>query len=243
MDQSLGSQDAEKDQISWGRAPRSKLTRRTYHGSSASTPRDFDTAYGPAYAPPSDDSRPRMQVCAMMFTEEPQSLSPTLDRAPSSSSVRRSVAGMKNLLPLKLLSPTAPDMDVWPASAPSHRTTFGLRLSLRAEDRRSSVGERTGYYHSTSRPKRYRDTPIYTEPGTPLPSPAYFTDDDVALKFPIIGVASDKAHSINRYSKVKSKHKYGLGDLQVCILSDCIYYYILTSYRKQSKAFAMVMNR
>jgi hypothetical protein len=35
---------------------------------------------------------------------------------------------MKNLLPLRLLSPSLPEINAWPSSAPNKRSTFGMDL-------------------------------------------------------------------------------------------------------------------
>lgn len=210
-----GCQDVEYDQtigIASG-SPRSRVLRRTYDA-----PRPaLNPQQRPAYAShPTHISLRRMQSRTMMFTREPvtaQSSEQSLGNP-----VRRSVSGMKNLLPLKLLSPTASELGIWPSSAPSHRTTFGMRLSLKVEERRSSMNEHTDSQRArpAQRPRRYRDTPIFAEPGTPLPSPAYFTNDNVCLRCPPSGSICDETCIINDYDKEKkSRHEQELGDLQV----------------------------
>lgn len=195
-------------------SPRSSVLRRTYDAPlPARSPQQR-----PAYAShPTHISLRRMQSRTMMFPREPSTAQSS--EHSFGNPVRRSVSGMKNLLPLKLLSPTASELGIWPSSAPSHRTTFGMRLSLKVEERRSSMNGHTDSQRArlAQRPRRYRDTPIFAEAGTPLPSPAYFTNDDVCLRCPPSGLACDETCIIDDYDKEKkSRHEEELGELQVC---------------------------
>lgn len=102
----------------------------------------------------------------------------------STNSLRRSVSGMKNLLPLTLSSslPTPTSN----STTPPQRSTFGfedqpaedtpLRRSHQSSNRRFHVPRPI-----TIRREQYRDTPIYTEPGSPLLNLAYYTDEQVSL--------------------------------------------------------------
>jgi hypothetical protein len=99
--------------------------------------------------------------------------------------ITRSIPGMKSLLPLRLSSPSPSETDAWPAPAINNRSTFGMNIALKDgnEDRISQylLGNRQNS-DSGSGPYRlnpYRDIPIYTEPGSPQLSRAYFTDDEL----------------------------------------------------------------
>jgi hypothetical protein len=185
---------------------------------SASSPPVLHTAY----ARSSNIAPQRMPVRTMMYTRD--SSSPTRQNGQPSTinPVRRSVSGMKTLLPLKLSS-AAPEVRSWPSSAPSQRTTFGMRLSLRIE-RPTSMSESTknerGRCQSPQpQPKRRRDTPIYTEPGTPLPSPAYYMNNDVCGQCSPAGSVCDEACIINEYDNEKRRqHAHDLERLQVCAI-------------------------
>ncbi len=92
---------------------------------------------------------------------------------------------MKDLLPLRLLSPTLPEMNAWPSSAPNNRSTFGMNLVQKIEDGDGISREQLGSEEDVEsrfedhRHKSYRDIPIYTEPGSPLLNRAYLTDEEV----------------------------------------------------------------
>lgn len=97
----------------------------------------------------------------------------------------RSVPGMKNLLPLRMLSPSLPEINAWPSSAPNNRSTFGMDLVQNIEDGDGISKEQITSEQDVEsrienrRLKSYRDIPIYTEPGSPLVNRAYLTDEEV----------------------------------------------------------------
>lgn len=106
-----------------------------------------------------------------------------IKRTTSITSIRRqrSVTGMKHLLPLRL-SPKLTSQDL-PSHDSIRRATFGLPV-LPADGQ--TILERRGRHAfipppMTMRPEKYRDTPIYTEPGSPLLGRAYYTDDDACF--------------------------------------------------------------
>lgn len=102
----------------------------------------------------------------------------------SVGTVQRSVPGMKTLLPLRLLSPTLPELDTWPASEPRKRSTFGTRTGSDDFEQSSDIGDRArDSLAARRRPQHNRDTPIYNQPGSPIPSRAYFSDDDIGLNY------------------------------------------------------------
>lgn len=112
----------------------------------------------------------------------------TIERRASSGSrislaaIKRSVPGMKTLLPLKLLSPTLPEFDTWPSPEPVKRSTFGTKIVSQYVEYTPAIGDRArDSLQSRKRSRQYRDTPIYSEPGSPVPSRAYFSDDDVGF--------------------------------------------------------------
>ncbi|KAF8860000.1 hypothetical protein BDZ45DRAFT_688849 [Acephala macrosclerotiorum] len=123
----------------------------------------------------------------------------TMERSCSSASrasfrtCKRSVPGMKTLMPLKLLSPTLPDFDTWPSLESSKRTTFGTRIVSQDFEEFSEIGDRArDSMISRKRSQQYRDTPIYSQPGSPIPSRAYFSDNDVRFNFSQPGSISDE---------------------------------------------------
>ncbi|KAF4626058.1 hypothetical protein G7Y89_g12103 [Cudoniella acicularis] len=97
-------------------------------------------------------------------------------RASRPSSIRTSVSGMKSLLPLQL-TPSSSDLESSPSAKSIQRSTFGLSdpaiptFPAKETARRSLQFLRLPV---VIRPKQYRDTPIYSEPGSPLPSTAYY---------------------------------------------------------------------
>lgn len=98
---------------------------------------------------------------------------------------KRSVAGMKSLLPLKLLSPTLPECDIWPSSKPVKRSAFGTKIASRHSDQSSEVGDRArDSLESRKRSRQNRDIPVYNAPGSPIPSRAYFSEDDISFNCP-----------------------------------------------------------
>lgn len=137
----------------------------------------------------------QLQKRAKMYSKEQS----TMERSRSSASRasfgahKRSVPGMKTLMPLKLLSPTLPEFDTWPSLEPSKRTTFGTRIASQDFEEFSEIGDRArDSMISRKRSQQYRDTPIYSEPGSPIPSRAYFSDDDVCFNFSQPGSISDE---------------------------------------------------
>lgn len=121
----------------------------------------------------------------MMARERPPTpISPTRDGLLSSFDLppippyysRRSVSGMKNLMPLKLASPptsaqTSPVID-----SPGSFRSAGLRKPSSRDTTpipwmsSSSSVPQLGHVN----PKRYRETPIYSEPNSPQLARAYF---------------------------------------------------------------------
>ncbi|CZT04852.1 uncharacterized protein RAG0_11156 [Rhynchosporium agropyri] len=98
------------------------------------------------------------------------------------SSRKRSVHSMKSLMTLKLLSPTVPQSESWPSSAcGGQRSTFGtISSEMQTSETRGKLNNPLGL---SILPARYsqRDTPIYTEVGSPLPGRAYYTSDDLCF--------------------------------------------------------------
>ncbi|APA15941.1 hypothetical protein sscle_15g107110 [Sclerotinia sclerotiorum 1980 UF-70] len=125
-----------------------------------------------------------------MYTQE--NLGPM--RPASSSTSRRSVSGMKQLLPLKLASSPIPDTDSSSSSTStsrptlSKRTTFGQSGRLGGLSNSGRIAERkvAGISRLAIQPTRYRDTPILPRPTVPLLASPLFQDnctkcsDDVA---------------------------------------------------------------
>ena len=136
---------------------------------------------------PRHTSLPSMKL-AMFSTDFALSNGMQRERAEYTNSLRRSVSGMKTLLPLKLSSsqPTS----TWSSLSAPHRSTFGFeghsaeqsqyRASHQSPSRRFNIPRPV-----TIRREHYRDTPVYTEPGSPLLNLAYYTEEQ-NLESPIL---------------------------------------------------------
>jgi len=118
--------------------------------------------------------------------------------SPSSAGSRRSVSGMKSLLPLKLQStPPMPSLDVsaWIDNT-IRQTRSSNAFDILPRHQEDSIQERVpwkaSHHHETftdiSQP-RYRETAVYSEPGSPSLSRAYASDEELRT----ISRASDAA--------------------------------------------------
>ncbi|KAE8443689.1 hypothetical protein EG329_001461 [Mollisiaceae sp. DMI_Dod_QoI] len=141
----------------------------------------------------------------------------TMERSSSSASrssfgtIKRSVPGMKNLLPLKLLPPTLPEFDIWPSLEATKRSTFGTRIGSQDCEQSSDIGDRArDSLISRKRSQQYRDTPIYSQPGSPIPSRAYFSEDDVGFNCsqPESISEEDSIISLKDYNTEADNHNY-----------------------------------
>ncbi|KAL2065943.1 hypothetical protein VTL71DRAFT_3613 [Oculimacula yallundae] len=102
-------------------------------------------------------------------------------RRETTNSLKRSVRGMKSLMTLKLLSPTLPQSEPWPSSCQGRRSTFGsISPSQQISKVPGKANNPLGLRLSVL-PPSHRDTPIYNEPGSPLPGRAYYTSDDLCF--------------------------------------------------------------
>ncbi|KUJ13657.1 uncharacterized protein LY89DRAFT_671955 [Mollisia scopiformis] len=144
---------------------------------------------------------------AKMYSKDNTTMS--MERSSSSASrlslgaIKRSVPGMKALLPLKLLSPTLPEFDTWPSPEPTKRSTFGRRI-ISQDIEYSSIGDRArDSLKSRKRSQQYRDTPIYSEPGSPVPSRAYFSENDVCFNCSQPGSICDADELIQDFVALK----------------------------------------
>lgn len=144
---------------------------------------------------------------AKMYSKDNTTMS--MERSSSSASrlslgaIKRSVPGMKALLPLKLLSPTLPEFDTWPSPEPTKRSTFGTRI-ISQDIEYSSIGDRArDSLKSRKRSQQYRDTPIYSEPGSPVPSRAYFSENDVCFNCSQPGSICDADELIQDFVALK----------------------------------------
>ena len=137
---------------------------------------------------------------------------------------------MKSLLPLKLLSPTAPGVDQWPKSAPSSRVTFGsgsflhdVEWSLNLEDRSSGYSGNTKVAIGVC----HRDRPIHTNSESAPPCQAYLLDEDTSFNYPPSASSYDDycvteehdidTSSIRRIKTTKLKVSGGMTALSACI--------------------------
>jgi len=121
-----------------------------------------------------------------MFSNPNDDCSTMADRSSKTlkrESSKRSVHSMKSLLPLKLLSPTLPQPDIWPSTSQDQRSTFGAIPSAQDSSRvKGKINNPLGLRLSLVAPgQSHRDTPIYNEPGSPLPGRAYYSDEDLCI--------------------------------------------------------------
>lgn len=122
--------------------------------------------------------------------------------------MRKSVTGMKRPLPLKLRSPPLPE-EHWPSPASICRSTFGLLEVTNDDDTTSrsvtTQGLGESEQHPIIRPGQYRDTPVYTEPGSPLFGRAYYTDQDVCFSCSPPGSSCNEACIIHEYESLNEE--------------------------------------
>lgn len=96
--------------------------------------------------------------------------------------IRRSVSGMKSLLPLKLLSPTLPVLPLWTPPPSSSESAFGppqdstYTQQPRLEKKSYEEDEITSSYCSIQLTNR--DIPIYSARGSPLPGLTFYDDGE-----------------------------------------------------------------
>ncbi|KAA8564770.1 hypothetical protein EYC84_010542 [Monilinia fructicola] len=119
-------------------------------------------------------SLPSMQ--SNMYTQESSKLG--LMRPTSSNSSKRSVSGMKQLLPLKLSSPQTPDFDSRSTSVSVKRTTFGQlgRVGGLSNPGDGEENRLASPSRKSVRPARYRDTPIFSKSGSLLLGGSLYQD-------------------------------------------------------------------
>lgn len=137
---------------------------------------------------PQHRSLPSIKCIMSSINTSPGRTPPSRARSDSTSttSLRRSVSGMKSLLPFKLSSslPTS----TLNSPTPPHRSTFGLENhpAESLEFRISHRASKNPRFHVPRpiviRREQYRDTPIYTEPGSPLLNLAYYADDQACVE-------------------------------------------------------------
>ncbi len=125
-------------------------------------------------------------------------------------SFKRSVPSMTSLLPLKLLSPTLSQSNMWPSTSSEPRSNFGTETIHQAgQEQPARVKEKTNNHLGLRlsllppRAQPYRDMPIYNEPGSPLPGRAYYTNDDICFNCSPPGSICDAACIFHDYDNVK----------------------------------------
>ncbi|KAJ8060761.1 hypothetical protein OCU04_011065 [Sclerotinia nivalis] len=158
-------------------SPKVHTPCRTYHVPSNPPFVYHDNEYTESRTISTRASLPTLQ--STMYTQETSNLGSV--RPASSSTSRRSVSGMKQLLPLKLASSQISDTDSWPTSRPtlSKRTTFGQSGRLGDLSNSGRIAERrwAGISRLAIQPTRYRDTPIISKPTIPLLGSPLFQDN------------------------------------------------------------------
>jgi hypothetical protein len=129
-----------------------------------------------------------MQIRTVMYSTE----CPTTSCSIKKHASYRRVSGMKNLLPLRLLSPPLPDLGFWTTP---NRSTFGEAKVEPAVDQ-SQIEVDTARFNVTKRPSNtrarlYRDTPIYTKAGSPLFGDAYLPQEEFCFNYSPVGSSYD----------------------------------------------------
>ncbi|CAD6448898.1 f443e6e4-cae2-4cc2-88ff-16b21717a4b9 [Sclerotinia trifoliorum] len=121
-------------------------------------------------------SLPTLQ--STMYAQESFNLGPM--RPASSNTSRRSVSGMKQLLPLKLASSPVSDIDSSSTSRPAltKRTTFGQSGRVGGLSNSGRIAERrlAGISRLAIRPTSFRDTPVISKPTVPFLGSPLFQD-------------------------------------------------------------------
>ena len=152
-----------------------------------------------------------------------QPKSPRIDTSPierpcspsSTSSSRRSVSGMKQLLPFKLqldpplpkvdlaawLDDAVPSMDSHNASPLESEPIQGSSHSQHFSSMRPSQDVRLS---GKLPPSRYRETPVYSEPGSPQLGLAYFSDSDSCSRCPPPKLLCDELCIVSDYEDAES---------------------------------------
>lgn len=163
--------------------------------------------------PPKD-----MQSGSRAIDTSAQDENRVMKRTSSTNSMRRSVTGMKSLLPLKL-SPAKLAEKEWPSlPSPSiQRSTFGIPAYTTRSTQ--SIRERRGRHKLPPtkvkiHPERYRDTPIYSDPGSPIPGRAYYTDDDVCFNCSPPGSPCNESCIFNEYEETYSDEGSDAGSVR-----------------------------
>ncbi|KAM3080850.1 hypothetical protein ACMFMG_004807 [Clarireedia jacksonii] len=146
--------------ISTPNSPNVHTPHRTYHAPISSS--DNDIVHP---SPRRVTSLPCLQV--EMYPETSFCIPA---RPASANTSRRSVSGMKQLLPLKLSSPQTPSSTSSYSPVSCRRTTFGHNAKLGSFSDPKSIASRKKIAGPplAIRPAGYRDTPVYSKTGTPL---------------------------------------------------------------------------
>jgi hypothetical protein len=129
-----------------------------------------------------------MQIRATMYSTE----CPTTSCSIKKHASYRRVSGMKNLLPLRLLSPPLPDLNFWTTP---NRSTFG-EAKVEPEVDQSQTDVDTARFNVTrrlpnTRARLYRDTPIYTKARSPLLGDAYLPQEEFCFNYSPVGSSYD----------------------------------------------------
>jgi hypothetical protein len=174
---------------------------------------------------------PRLPVSSPPARKWQQDISFRVERQTSLSSsssaahIQRSVRGMKELMPLKLQSPPSTprpraDLTSWLKNTISCTipqialpVSFGSPIFSGSEPdlTQEVVDEKVPWMSSQDdktlhdlHPNRYRETPIYSEPRSPVLCRAYFTDEDLCFNCPPPGSVCDELCIVSDYEVEKS---------------------------------------
>jgi hypothetical protein len=129
-----------------------------------------------------------IQIRATMYSTE----CPTTSCSIKKHASYRRVSGMKNLLPLRLLSPPLPDLEFWTIP---NRSSFG-EAKVEPEFDQSHAEIDTARLNVSRRPpitraRLYRDTPIYTKAGSPLLGDIYVPQEEFCFNYSPVGSSYD----------------------------------------------------
>ena len=94
--------------------------------------------------------------------------------------LRRSVSGMKSLMPLKLSSPSLPELTPWPTSStsPHRQEPFSREYgNFEISEWLKQHHQHKDHQSPLPRSHKHHDTPVYTSQGSPLISSPYYASN------------------------------------------------------------------
>ena len=140
-----------------------------------------------------------------------------IERSSVRVSNRKSVSGMKKLLPFKLSSPNLPASDFFLSPESSHLSSFEADEYPNPQFHTPKLDKILNHEFGTPcppsmniRPEKYRDIPYCTEPGSPLLGLPYYADKDTRVDY---SVTAENSNINNNQSSNDESFNRGLGEL------------------------------